>query len=67
MRWVIDYKTSEPMVGETLGDFEAREFDSYRVQLKNYVELISEMQWEVDAPIRAALYFPAIQHLSIYE
>ena len=67
VRWVIDYKISEPMVGETLADFEARECDSYRGQLKNYVELISEMQWEVDAPIKAALYFPAIQHLSICE
>ena len=67
VRWVIDYKTSEPMVGETLADFEARECDSYRGQLKNYVELISEMQWEVEAPIKAALYFPAIQHLSICE
>ena len=67
VRWVIDYKTSEPMVGEALADFQARECDAYRGQLKNYVELISEMQWEVDAPIKAAIYFPAIQHLSICE
>ena len=67
VRWVIDYKTSEPMAGETVADFEARECDTYREQLKNYVELIGGMKWEVEAPIKAALYFPAIQHLSVYE
>ena len=67
VRWVIDYKTSEPMAGETVADFEARECDAYREQLKNYVELIGGMKWEVEAPIKAALYFPAIQHLSVYE
>jgi ATP-dependent helicase/nuclease subunit A len=65
VRWVIDYKTSEPMAGEPLADFEAREKDTYREQLEDYVELISEMQWTVEAPIKAALYFPAIQHLSV--
>ena len=62
---MIDYKTSEPMAGEPLADFEARESDAYREQLENYVELISEMEWAVDAPVKAALYFPAIQHLSV--
>ena len=53
------------MAGEPLADFEARETDAYRAQLENYVELISEMDWAIDAPIKAALYFPAIQHLSV--
>ena len=65
VRWVIDYKTSEPMAGESLADFEARERDAYREQLENYVELISKMEWAVEAPIKAALYFPAIQHFSV--
>ena len=67
VRWIIDYKTSEPLPGETVADFEARECDAYRGQLKNYVELIGGMKWEVEAPIKAALYFPAIQHLSVCE
>ena len=67
VRWIIDYKTSEPAAGGTLTDFEARECEAYREQLKNYIELINGMKWEVEAPIRAALYFPAIQHLSVYE
>ena len=53
------------MAGEPLADFEAREADMYRTQLENYVELISEMKWAIDAPIKAALYFPAIQYLSV--
>ena len=67
VRWVIDYKTSEPMAGEPLADFEARESDAYREQLEKYVALISEMKWQVDAPVKAALYFPAIQHLCVCE
>ena len=67
VRWIIDYKTSEPMAGETVADFEARECETYGEQLKNYVSLIGEMSWEIEAPIKAALYFPAIQHLSVYE
>ena len=50
-----------------MADFEARETDMYRAQLENYVELISEMKWAIDAPVKAALYFPAIQHLSVYK
>ena len=67
VRWIIDYKTSEPTAGETITDFEARECEAYREQLKKYIELICGMKWEVEAPVRAALYFPAIQHLSVYE
>ncbi len=67
VRWIIDYKTSKPAAGEKLTHFEARECEAYRKQLKNYIELISGMNWEVEAPIKAALYFPAIQHLSVYE
>jgi ATP-dependent exoDNAse (exonuclease V) beta subunit len=67
VRWIIDYKTSEPVAGETLADFEARECDAYREQLKNYVELIGGLKWKVEAPIKAALYFPAIQRLSVCE
>ena len=67
VRWIIDYKTSEPLDGETVEAFEARECEAYRDQLKNYAELLAEMKWEVDAPIKTALYFPAIQRLSVCE
>jgi ATP-dependent exoDNAse (exonuclease V) beta subunit len=67
VRWVIDYKTSAPTDGEPVEAFEARECEAYRAQLKNYAELLSGMRWEIDAPIKTALYFPAIQRLSICE
>ena len=67
VRWVIDYKTSAPTDGEPVEAFEARECEAYRAQLSNYAELLREMKWEVDAPIKTALYFPAIQRLSICE
>ena len=67
VRWVIDYKTSEPLDGESRADFTARESEAYRDQLQNYAELVSGLRWEHDVPIKTALYFPAIQQLSVYE
>ncbi|MDC3015552.1 UvrD-helicase domain-containing protein, partial [Luminiphilus sp.] len=67
VRWVIDYKTSEPLDGESSADFTARESEAYREQLQNYAELVSGLRWEHDVPIKTALYFPAIQQLSVYE
>ena len=67
VRWVIDYKTSEPLDGESTADFLTRESEAYREQLQNYAELVSELRWEHDASIKTALYFPAIQRLSVYE
>jgi ATP-dependent exoDNAse (exonuclease V) beta subunit len=67
VRWVIDYKTSEPRDGESSADFTARESEIYRDQLKKYAELLSGLHWERDAPIKTALYFPAIQQLSVHE
>ena len=67
VRWVIDYKTSEPLDGESSADFTARESEAYRDQLQNYAELVSGLRWEHEVPIKTALYFPAIQQLSVYE
>lgn len=67
VRWVIDYKTSQPLEGESLSAFCAREQDAYQGQLHNYAELLRNMDWGRDAPIKSAIYFPAIQYLSICE
>jgi len=67
VRWVIDYKTSQPLKGESLPAFCAREQDAYQGQLKNYAELLRDMDWGRDAPIKTAIYFPAIQYLSVCE
>ena len=45
----------------------SRESEAYRDQLQNYAELVSGLRWEHDASIKTALYFPAIQRLSVYE
>ena len=66
VRWVIDYKTSEPLDGESSVDFTARESEAYRDQLQNYAELVSGLRWAHEVPIKTALYFPAIQQLSVY-
>ena len=67
VRWVIDYKTSQPLEGESLAAFCARERDAYQGQLQNYADLVRNMDWDRDAPVKAAIYFPALQHLSICE
>ena len=63
IRWVIDFKTSEPRDEETVAEFTQRECDSYQRQLLTYAELLSLYPWERHLPIKVALYFPAIQQL----
>lgn len=56
VRWVIDYKTSEPRSGQTLPAFLAGERDSYREQLASYARLLRAI--EPGREVRAGLYFP---------
>jgi len=65
IRWVIDFKTSEPAEGESLSSFEAREHALYGPQLENYAALVADLPWVTNAPIQKALYYPAIQHLAL--
>ena len=58
VRWVVDYKTSEPRHGEALPAFLSGEGERYRVQLATYAELFRSL--EPHRPVRAALYFPLI-------
>ncbi len=67
LRWIIDFKTSQPSDGETLAAFEARECEAHRSQLARYAELVQGTQWGRDVPIRTALYFPALQRLAVLE
>ncbi len=57
-RWIVDYKTSSPLQGESQEVFLQREGDHYQQQLSIYTELLA-MQ-EDPLPVKAALYFPAI-------
>jgi ATP-dependent helicase/nuclease subunit A len=65
IRWVIDFKTSEPAEGESLSSFEAREHALYGPQLENYAALVADFPWVTNAPIQKALYYPGIQHLAL--
>lgn len=59
-RWIVDYKSSEPAMGENKTHFLERESDAYRTQLNGYAEAFAAINNE---PIRTYLYFPAIQCL----
>ena len=59
VRWVVDYKTSEPVDGERLEEFLAREVERYRVQLQVYRDLFKQARSDENT-LRAALYFPLI-------
>jgi len=58
-RWIIDYKSSEPLDNETKEAFLVREVISYKEQLKEYVSFFKEMD---NREVVAGLYFPLIQH-----
>ena len=64
-RWIVDYKTAMPEEGESIEAFEDREWARYGAQLDKYAELISELSWEKEVPIKKALYYPGIQRLSM--
>jgi ATP-dependent exoDNAse (exonuclease V) beta subunit len=56
VRWIIDYKTSEP-AGEHVENFLEAEKERYREQLERYARLMAQMD---DRPIRLGLYFPLL-------
>ncbi len=64
LRWIIDYKTSAPLLNESLDSFTAREHSHYRSQLRTYAELLAELPpAEPHVAIKTALYFPSIKVL----
>ena len=65
VRWVVDYKTSSPQTEEDEESFKSREMMNYQAQLDAYADLLKNYRWDADAPIRTALYFPAIQALAL--
>lgn len=54
VRWIIDYKTSQPE-DETEASFYPAQYERYRTQLDKYAEIFAERG---EATIRCALYFP---------
>ena len=56
VRWVVDYKSSALVGGETLAAFLRAQAVRYREQLVGYAGLFAERA----EPVRAMLYFPAV-------
>jgi len=64
IRWIVDYKSSEPTAGESPEDFFARESIAYRAQLLRYKNLLMSNE---TLPIKIALYFVAFGKLLVLE
>ncbi|MFT4519482.1 MAG: ATP-dependent helicase/nuclease subunit A [Halioglobus sp.] len=64
IRWIVDYKNSQPAQGESLAAFTQREAEHYHQQLLGYRDALRFM---VDTPLRCALFFTALGHLHTVE
>lgn len=53
VRWIVDYKSSEPEAGQSMEDFVAREMETYKSQLLRYQKLLAATE---ERPIKTALY-----------
>lgn len=60
IRWIVDYKSSEPEAGETENAFIAREMDTYKMQLLGYQKLLTATEAR---PIKTALYLVSLGKL----
>ncbi len=60
LRWLIDYKTSQPLAEESQASFLKRESATYRPQLTRYRDALRQLD---SRPVRCALYFTALGYL----
>ena len=58
IRWVIDYKTAEPIEGEIAATFESRMTEQHAPQLEKYASIVAHLGSE---PVKRALYLTATQ------
>lgn len=58
VRWIVDYKLSEPTREQPLAEFLAEQKLLYQFQLQRYVQAVRAM--DAGHEIRAALYFPLV-------
>jgi len=54
LRWVVDYKSSAPVEGESVDEFTGKEAERYREQLRSYRDTVCTLGPQ---PVRCALYF----------
>lgn len=70
-RWIIDYKSAQPTIDQSLESFVEEQFEAYAPQLLRYRELVarydqsSQQSHEVE-DIQLGLYFPLIQYFAHY-
>ncbi len=57
IRWIIDYKSSEPSNGQSVADFIVQEIAAYKTQLIRYRECFAALG---ETEIKTALYFPLL-------
>jgi ATP-dependent helicase/nuclease subunit A len=57
LRWIIDYKSSEPASGQLLEDFILQEVATYKLQLARYKACFANLG---ETAIKTALYFPLL-------
>ncbi len=57
VRWIVDYKSSEPEAGQTMDVFYAQELDMYKGQLSRYKKLMAATE---TLPIKTALYWVSL-------
>jgi len=60
VRWIIDYKTSEPKFGQNINDFCSEQEKIYRQQLTAYAKCYQQLE---KCPQKLALYFPRLGKL----
>lgn len=64
VRWVIDYKSSEPVPNQSRDEFIQQEITKYTEQLRRYQRCFNDMGAE---PVRVALFFPLLAHDPLVE
>jgi ATP-dependent exoDNAse (exonuclease V) beta subunit len=62
IRWIIDYKTSQPDDGEDMTEFFVRESENYIDQMRGYRNAVRNLG---ENPVRCALFFTAIGQLHV--
>jgi len=60
--WIVDYKTSRPLDGESLDSCLTRASNLYKPQLNAYGEMVANYFKVDSSSVRTVLYFTALQH-----
>jgi len=62
VRWIIDYKSSTPALGQSQEEFMQEQSDRYRAQLQTYDDLFRH---DLRHPVKLALFFTALPALHL--